>query len=66
MALDESKNPEDSLDEAYGVKIVVDQKFSEFLEGAVINYDESEGAFQIKTPYQSSCGSDCSSGSCGS
>ncbi|HHV65431.1 MAG TPA: hypothetical protein GXX46_10225 [Peptococcaceae bacterium] len=67
MALDESKNPDDEIYEAYGVTIVADRRFADFLEGVVINYVESEvgSGFQILTPNQGDC-SGCSSGSCGS
>lgn len=66
MALDESANPEDHVDEIHGVKLVADKQFAEFLEGAVISFVDSEngGGFQIQTPNQSDCGSGCSS--CGS
>ena len=66
MALDESKKPNDDVYEAHGVTIVVDKRFAKYLEGAVINYIESEygSGFQIKTPNQPDCGSGCSS--CGS
>lgn len=66
MALDESTNPEDHVDEAYGVKIAVEQQFTQFLDGAVINFIDSEdgSGFEIKTSGQSDCSSGCSS--CGS
>jgi iron-sulfur cluster assembly protein len=62
MALDESKKPEDIVDEAYGVTVVVDQQFAPYLEGAVINYVDSEhgSGFELKTPNQSDCSSGCS------
>jgi len=68
MALDESTNPEDNTTEAHGITVVSDQQFAQHLEGAVIDYvDSANGSgFQIRTPHQSDCGSDCSSGSCGS
>jgi len=68
MALDESKNPADNIDEAYGITIITDPKFSEFLEGAVINYIESEysSGFQITSAYRSDGCSGCNSDGCGS
>ena len=62
MALDESVNPEDQVDEAFGIKLVADKKFAEYLEGAVVDYIDSEygGGFQIKTPRDSDCSSGCS------
>lgn len=66
MALDESKNPEDHLDEAFGVKILADTQYAEFLEGAVIHYIDNErgSGFQIVTAFASDGCSSCSS--CGS
>jgi len=66
MALDESKTPEDDVFEAHGITVVVNKRFTKFLEGAILNYIESEygSGFQIKTPGQSDCCSGCSS--CGS
>ena len=62
MALDESVNPEDQVDEAFGIKLVADKKFAEYLEGAVVDYIDSEygGGFQIKTPRDYDCSSGCS------
>lgn len=67
MTLDESKNEEDHVDEGFGVKIVVDKKLNQYLEGAVIDYVESRygGGFEIKTANAGDCGS-CGSGGCGS
>lgn len=66
MALDESKNPEDHLDEAFGVRILADRQYAEFLEGAVINFIENEhgSGFQIQTAFAADGCSSCSS--CGS
>lgn len=66
MTLDESKNDEDQVDEGFGVTIVTDKKLSQYLEGAVVDYTESQygGGFEIKTANASDCGS-CGS-SCGS
>jgi len=66
LALDESKKPEDNLDEAYGVKILADQEYAQFLKGAVIDYIDNEhgSGFQIKTSFAGDGCSSCSS--CGS
>lgn len=64
MALDESKNPEDNVDEAFGVTIVAEKRFEEYLEGAVIDYvnNENGSGFTMKTPRIGDCSSsDCSS-----
>ena len=68
MTLDESKNEEDLVDEGFGITIVSDQKLSQYLEGAVVDYVESAygGGFEIKTANASDCGSSCGSGGCGS
>ncbi|NLO97893.1 MAG: iron-sulfur cluster assembly accessory protein [Peptococcaceae bacterium] len=62
MALDESKTTDDNVIEAHGVTIVADKKFAYYLEDAVIDYVESEhgSGFEIKTSFQSDCGSCCS------
>lgn len=64
MALDESKNPEDNVDEAYGVTIVAEKRFEQYLEGAVVDYVDTENSsgFTMKTPRIA----DCSSSDCGS
>ncbi|UWG98865.1 Fe-S cluster assembly protein HesB [Dehalobacter sp. DCM] len=63
MALDESKNPEDNVDEAYGVTIVAEKKFEQYLEDAVIDYVATEdgSGFTMKTPRMADCSSGCSS-----
>jgi len=65
MALDESKTAEDDVFEAHGITIVVDKRCAPYLDGAVLNYVETEygSGFQLKTPHQPDC-SGCSS--CGS
>lgn len=70
MTLEKSKTEDDILDEEYGVSILVDKKLSTYLEGAVIDYIESEhgGGFDIrtvKTDNDGGCGGSCGcSGSC--
>lgn len=67
MALDESKNENDIVDEGFGVTILTEDRLSEYLEGAVVDYVESQygGGFEIKTNKSGSgCDSGCSS--CGS
>ncbi|NLL51383.1 MAG: iron-sulfur cluster assembly accessory protein [Peptococcaceae bacterium] len=63
MALDESKTDDDDIIEEHGITIVADQKFTPYLEDAVIDYIESEegSGFEIRTSFESGCGS-CSSG----
>ena len=66
MTLEESKTGEDVLDEGYGVSILTDKKLTTHLEGAVIDYVESEygGGFEIRTAKSGggcdSCGGSCS------
>ncbi|MCM1565249.1 MAG: iron-sulfur cluster assembly accessory protein [Dehalobacter sp.] len=64
MVLDESKTEDDILDEGYGVSILTDIKLADHLEGAIIDYIESEngGGFQIRTA-KANNGGDC--GGCG-
>jgi len=69
MTLDESKTEEDILDEEYGVSILTDQKLSTHLEGAIIDFIESNtgGNFEIRTAKSDNgggCGEGCG-GSCG-
>ncbi|NLP44145.1 MAG: iron-sulfur cluster assembly accessory protein [Peptococcaceae bacterium] len=66
MALDESKTAEDDVYEAHGITVVVEKNLAPYLEGAVLNYVESEygSGFQLKTPNQPDCSGGCSS--CGS
>jgi iron-sulfur cluster assembly accessory protein len=66
MTLDESKTEDDILDEEYGVSMLIDKKLSPYLEGAVIDYIESNngGGFEIRTVKLDN-GGDCSGG-CGS
>ncbi|WP_088189350.1 iron-sulfur cluster assembly accessory protein [Desulfosporosinus sp. FKA] len=66
MALDDSKTDEDILDEEYGVSILIEKKLSNYLEGAVIDYMETEtgGGFEIR-PAKPFNGGGCDSGCCG-
>lgn len=66
MTLAESKTEEDILDEAYGVSMVIDKKLLADLEGAVIDFVESNngGGFEIrtaKTANDGGCGGSCGS-----
>jgi Fe-S cluster assembly iron-binding protein IscA len=63
MALDESQNPNDELVEAYGIKMIADQNAAKALDGAVLDFIESEmgSGFQIKSPRQTDCSSGCNS-----
>ncbi len=68
MTLEESKTEDDILDEEYGVSILTDIKLSTQLEGATIDYIESDdgGGFEIRTAKPDngdSCGGGC--GGCG-
>ncbi|NLM20548.1 MAG: iron-sulfur cluster assembly accessory protein [Peptococcaceae bacterium] len=62
MALDDSKTDDDIIIEENGITAVADQRFAPYLEGAVIDYIESEqgSGFEIKSPFESDCGSCCS------
>ncbi|WP_088225107.1 iron-sulfur cluster assembly accessory protein [Desulfosporosinus sp. FKB] len=66
MALDDSKTDEDILDEEYGVSILTEKKLSDYLEGATIDYIDTEngGGFEIRpaVPFN---GGGCDSGCCG-
>ncbi|KGP76681.1 (Fe-S)-binding protein [Desulfosporosinus sp. Tol-M] len=68
MTLDESKTEDDILDEEYGVSMIIDKKLSTYLEGAIVDYIESNngGGFEIrtaKTDNGDGCGGGC--GGCG-
>ena len=67
MALDESKTEDDILDEEYGVSIIIDKKLSTHLEGAIVDYVESNngGGFEIRTA-KTDNGGGCDTGGCGS
>jgi iron-sulfur cluster assembly protein len=60
MTLEESKTDDDILDEEYGVSLLTDKKLSVYLEGATVDYVESEygKGFEIRTP-QAACGGGC-------
>lgn len=66
MTLDESKTTDDVLDEGFGVSILTDKKLSSYLEGATIDFIDSQngGGFEIRTANPSggcdSCGGSCS------
>ena len=71
MTLEESKTENDIFDEEYGVSMIIDNTLSTHLEGAIIDYIESDngGGFEIrtaKTDNGDSCGGGCSGcgGSC--
>jgi len=68
MTVEESKTEEDILDEKYGLSIITDKKLSPQLEGATIDFIESNdgGGFEIrtvKTDDGEGCGGGC--GGCG-
>jgi iron-sulfur cluster assembly accessory protein len=66
MTLDESKTEDDILDEEYGVSMIIDKKLSTHLEGAIVDYVESDngGGFEIRTA-KTGNGDACGSGGCG-
>lgn len=66
MTLEESKTEDDILDEEYGVSILTDKKLSTNLEGAIIDYIESDkgGGFEIR-PAKTDNGGGCDTGCCG-
>ncbi|MFZ3132382.1 MAG: iron-sulfur cluster assembly accessory protein, partial [Desulfosporosinus sp.] len=41
MTLEESKTEDDILDEEYGISMIIDKKLSTQLEGAIVDYIES-------------------------
>ncbi len=66
MTLEESKTDDDILDEEHGVSILTDKKLTSHLEGAVVDYIESNtgGGFEIRTAKSGGgCGDSCG-GSC--
>ena len=67
MTLDESKTDDDILDQEYGVSILTDIKLLADLEGAIIDYVESNdgGGFEIRTAKPDN-GGGCDTGCCGS
>jgi len=67
MALEELKTEEDIIDEEYGVSVVIDKKLSSYLEGAVVDYIETNlgGSFEIRAA-NSNNGGACGDGCCGS
>lgn len=70
MALEESKTEDDIIDEEYGVSVVIDIKLSTYLEGATVDYVETNlgGSFEIRKANADkggACGDGCC-GSCGS
>jgi len=68
MTLDESKTDDDVLDNGYDVSIITDTKLATYLEGATIDFIESQngGGFEIRTAKTAgdsgcdSCGGSCS------
>ncbi|MCB8818516.1 HesB/IscA family protein [Desulfosporosinus shakirovi] len=69
MTLDESKTEDDILDEEYGVSMIIDKKLLMHLEGAVIDYIESDngGGFEIRmAKMDNGCDSSCCGGCGGS
>lgn len=65
MTLDESKTEEDILDKEHGVSILTDKKLSTHLEGAIIDFINSNngGNFEIRTAKSNNGGGcDCCSG----
>lgn len=67
MALEETKTEDDILDEEYGVSVVIDKKLSTYLEGAIVDYVETNlgGSFEIRAAKSDNAGG-CDSGCCGS
>jgi len=66
MTLEESKTDEDILDVEHGVSILTEKKLTTYLEGAVIDFIESNqgGGFEIRTAKSGGgCGDSCG-GSC--
>ena len=67
MTLEETKTEDDILDEEHGVSMLIDKKLSTHLEGAIVDYVESDngGDFEIRTAKTnngggcSSCGGSC-------
>lgn len=71
MALDDSKTDEDILEQEHGIKVIIEKKLTNYLEGAIIDFVESAdgGGFEIRTPKANNggaCGDGCCSGCGGS
>ena len=66
MALEEIKTEDDIIDEEYGVSVVIDIKLSNYLEGATVDYVETNlgGGFEIRRANPDSGGA-CGDGCCG-
>lgn len=66
MTLDELKSEDDVLDQDFGVSILIDKKLSTYLEGAIIDYIDSDngGGFEIRTATTNNGGA-CGEGCCG-
>ena len=70
MALDDATRPDDSIEELFGIKIVVDSQSAPYVEGAQIDYVDSlmGKGFTINNPNAASagggggCGGGCSCG----
>src|SRR5436305_1919220 len=65
MGVEDEFSPEESIIEAYGVKMVVDAESAPYLEGAEIDYQDGlmGRGFTIKGP-NSGGGGGCGCGSC--
>ncbi|MDR3271278.1 MAG: iron-sulfur cluster assembly accessory protein [Peptococcaceae bacterium] len=63
MGFDNNEGENDLLEEESGIKFIMDQKLTKFLEGAVIDYMEQDGSsgFEIKTQNNNpGCSGNCS------
>jgi iron-sulfur cluster assembly accessory protein len=66
MALDKEPKEEDEVFDANGIKVLLDKQFSDYMDGAVVDYIDNDGhsGFIINNPKVqaggcSSCGSTC-------
>jgi iron-sulfur cluster assembly protein len=65
MALDDATRPDDSIEELFGIKIVIDQASAPYVEGAQIDYVDSlmGKGFTINNPNAAPAGG--GGGGCG-
>ncbi len=68
MALDDNTQPNDTISEQHGVKLLIDDISLQYLSGATIDYQDNEAGtgFKIDNPNSvSSCGCGGDAGGCG-
>jgi iron-sulfur cluster assembly accessory protein len=68
MALDNEPRPDDTIEEAFGVKVLIDPMSAQYLEGAKVDYVDSlmGKGFTVSNPSLSQGGGGCGGGcACG-